>query len=569
MTRRFYISRERAKTVTDEITLNSCPAWRFYALLITAAMIACFGLAANSTAVIIGAMLVSPLMTPIFGIALGMLQGDVVLMGKAARAEFGGVFLAVVSAALVGVSPLFAGDATQEMLSRTQPNLIDLLVAVFAGFAGAYALVDERISPALPGVAIATAIVPPLSTCGLCISLEAWSAAGGAMLLFLANFVSILIVALIVFGAAGLTRTTEVKTWRAWGRRFAPAAIVFIIVVCVLTESLIQIISSKRVERGIHDRLTAEFATDQAVDLDDFLYNIADTGVEVLANVRAPRVIMPSRVTKLQEAIAQEIGRPVNLVVRTTLARDVSPLGSTLQVSQPDISGAFLTKRSEGSGSKELLAAQVVREFFEASSGFELTNIEYGVGRWGRGTVLAYVDALTSPSRETILEIEKRLRERLGDDGLTFAVRINEARIESSHGPYLPDWADWRQATRSEYAALAKHETLVKETVAKLVDATPRNVHFRFGDKTLEVLVEIVGRKAVTKDDVKRVEEALGDALGRPVAMSFWYRNEYVVDAGGYTTFEQACGPEHTNRQQALQDIFGARPGSVSEADQH
>ena len=64
-------------------------------------------------------------------------------------------------------------EATPEMLSRTRPNLIDLLVAILAGFAGSYALIDEKISPALPGEAIATAIVPPLANSGLCFSLGA------------------------------------------------------------------------------------------------------------------------------------------------------------------------------------------------------------------------------------------------------------------------------------------------------------------------------------------------------------------------------------------------------------
>jgi uncharacterized membrane protein len=98
---------------------------------------------------------------------------------------------------------------TYQIALQPHPNLLDLLVAIFAGFAGAYALLDERVSPALPGVAIATAIVPPLSTCGLCLALQAWSGAGGAMLLFLANFVSILLVAILTFWAGGLAVTAQ------------------------------------------------------------------------------------------------------------------------------------------------------------------------------------------------------------------------------------------------------------------------------------------------------------------------------------------------------------------------
>ena len=165
MTQFLQVSPERAKTVVDEITVGSSSHFRFYAMLIASAMIATFGLSANSTAVIIGAMLVSPLMTPIFGVALGMLEGNPRLLGRALVAEFLGAALAIGAAYLIGTMDFTAGEATPEMLLRTRPNLLDLLVAIFAGFAGAYALVDARISPALPGVAIATAIVPPLATC--------------------------------------------------------------------------------------------------------------------------------------------------------------------------------------------------------------------------------------------------------------------------------------------------------------------------------------------------------------------------------------------------------------------
>jgi uncharacterized membrane protein len=92
------------------------------------------------------------------------------------------------------------------MLSRTRPNLFYLIVALLAGFAGAFALVDEKISPALPGVAIATAIVPPLANAGLCLSLGGIHAGLGSFLLFFANFLSILVVASITFIPSGMAK---------------------------------------------------------------------------------------------------------------------------------------------------------------------------------------------------------------------------------------------------------------------------------------------------------------------------------------------------------------------------
>ena len=191
-----YVTPKRARIVRQEIADGSEPGIRFYILVVISTMIAGFGLAMNSTAVIIGAMLVAPLMTPIFGMALALIRSDANLLGQAARAEIAGVVAAILMGVVLGkLYP--ALEPTPEMLARTQPQLFDLLVAVFSGFAGAYALVDEKLSPALPGVAIATAIVPPLANSGLCLALGDVAAAVGSFLLFFANFLSILVVAAI------------------------------------------------------------------------------------------------------------------------------------------------------------------------------------------------------------------------------------------------------------------------------------------------------------------------------------------------------------------------------------
>ena len=202
---RINTSPERVEVVRKEIETGSEPHPRFYSMVAVSTGIAAFGLTMNNTAVVIGAMLVAPLMTPIFGIALSLVRGDGTLLGRSVRAEIAGVILSVGIAVCIGfLIPEL--DVTEEMLGRTAPTLLDLLVAIFAGTAGAYAMIDERISPALPGVAISTAIVPPLANTGLCLRLEAFQGAFGSFLLFFANFLSILLVASAIFFAAGMAR---------------------------------------------------------------------------------------------------------------------------------------------------------------------------------------------------------------------------------------------------------------------------------------------------------------------------------------------------------------------------
>jgi uncharacterized hydrophobic protein (TIGR00271 family) len=199
-----------------------------------------FGLMANSAAVIIGAMLVSPLMTLIFGTSLSLVRGDPNLMERALRAVVLGIILAIGVAAILGSLPVGVEPAP-EMLSRTKPTLFGLLVAVLATFAGTYAMIDERLSPALPGVAIATAIVPPLSNSGICLAWGAYKGALGSFVLFLANFFSILLVSSITFIVAGLIPVWHRKSTIGAIRRFGLPVIGFAIIAGVLTPNLKQL----------------------------------------------------------------------------------------------------------------------------------------------------------------------------------------------------------------------------------------------------------------------------------------------------------------------------------------
>ena len=308
-------SPERANAVIEEIGQGSEPHINFYLLLLVSALIASFGLLANSTAVVIGAMLVSPLMTPILGIALSLVRGDARLFGRAIRAEIFGVFLAVSVSALFGLLPIIT-EATPEMLSRTQPNLLDLLVALLAGFAGAVAMVDERISPALPGVAIATAIVPPLSNTGLCLAIGTYEGATGSFLLFLANFISILLVASAVFYVAGLAPKFSRETRWKFGRRFGWATLGFFLVAALLTNSLVGIIKERALGRTIKDVLTKELAATNGVVLDREFHDSEGNRIRVLASVRTPKLLLPKEVEKFQTSLSKKLEKPCELVVR-------------------------------------------------------------------------------------------------------------------------------------------------------------------------------------------------------------------------------------------------------------
>lgn len=159
-------------------------------ILIFAIFIASIGLNVNSPAVIIGAMLISPLMGPILGIGLGVAIFDIDLLRRSVNSLTVAVVISILTSALYfSISPL--SDAQSELLARTTPTIWDVLIALFGGLAGIVAGTRKEKGNAIPGVAIATALMPPLCTVGYGLAIGNWYYFFGAFYLFFINSVFI------------------------------------------------------------------------------------------------------------------------------------------------------------------------------------------------------------------------------------------------------------------------------------------------------------------------------------------------------------------------------------------
>ena len=179
------------------------PTLDYFVLLIVASLLAVFGLLLNSSAVVIGAMLVAPLMQPIIALGIALCTARLHLYRKAIVTIILSVFLVLGVGFVIGLL-LAPTTPTKEMLTRAYPSLLDAAVAFTAGFIGAYATARKDIPAALAGVAIAAALVPPICTVGLSLALSEPRLALGSALLFLTNLVSITITAAGVFFWMGM-----------------------------------------------------------------------------------------------------------------------------------------------------------------------------------------------------------------------------------------------------------------------------------------------------------------------------------------------------------------------------
>ena len=552
----FVTSPERTETVIEEITQGSEPRGTFFALMITAAMIAAFGLVSNSTAVIIGAMLVSPLMTPIFGVAVGMLLGNARLFWRALTAETVGVVLAVGSAYVFGLLGIVT-EATPEMLARTQPNLIDLLVAVFAGFAGAYALLDARVSPALPGVAIATAIVPPLSTAGLCLSMGAWNGAGGALLLFFANFMAILIVALLTFTAAGAAPVPEYRSLKQFTRRYGLTAAAFAVIVFVLTNSMLRIVFDRHIQHRVDAVLTDQISKYEAGVLEAFECRVDDGTLYVLAYARAQEMIGPGLVKRWEEAVSKATGHLVELMVRSTVARDTVATGSFTASQRPDFNGVFFRSELTDHERRQRLVMQVLLEQFEGEPGFRLVDVDIGKYQ-NRAIVVAMISTIRTLHRDEILRTQTVLQDRLEDGDLALVIRSVEASLTNAGGPILLGWTNRRGAVveDEDEIGLAMVERLVQAEVQKLPNVFPVAVHFNLDEEVWQVLVEVVGPHPITPEQVAAVQTVVNQEEEQAVRVNIWHRGDAVTTTDGYTTYEEFTKTTADERMRSLRAVF-------------
>ncbi len=319
------MSEEERHLVTDELFWESGELTshlaRFFVLIVLSTLLAAFGLAANSVAVIIGAMLVAPLMTPILATAAALLLADMKILLSSAAVIAAGVLMAIGTSMVVTFIGLqnftTVYSLPSEILGRTQPSLLDLGVAIAAGLAGGYVLTHPKASSSLPGVAIAVALVPPLATVGILLEIGARAQAGGAFLLFLTNLFAIVLSAIVVMLLSGFV-PAEI---RLEGLRHARigllvSAVVLVAIAVPLTIHTVGVVQDQRFAQTV----TVEVATwDANAIIENLVADLQPGGRAEVDLVVSTTSSAPQPSWKLADAVSARIGRVVDVSVRYRL----------------------------------------------------------------------------------------------------------------------------------------------------------------------------------------------------------------------------------------------------------
>lgn len=312
------LPRERGIEVMEQLSQASSPDFDYFLMVLLSCSIASFGLVTNSTAVIIGAMLIAPLMSPILGLSLASVAGESNMFRRALVALIEGALLAVALSAIIGwVSHELPFGALlelpSEVLSRTRPTPFDLGIALAGGAAAAYALAQPNLSAALPGVAIATALMPPLCTAGICLAIGRVDLAMGALLLFLTNFASISFAGIAVFAALGFRPENGDNRWRGVPRPMITSAALVLAVTIPLLVLTLRFVSEGQLTQAVRNAVEVEIATLPDAQLVEIQMDTSNSTIHLNVTARASRQPTYQEVVAMQESIATQLQRPVAL----------------------------------------------------------------------------------------------------------------------------------------------------------------------------------------------------------------------------------------------------------------
>ncbi|UCG24898.1 MAG: amino acid permease [Chloroflexota bacterium] len=265
----------------------------FQVLIILAAGIAYLGLLLNSSSVIIGAMLIAPLMSPILSTAHGIVMGNGRMTRAAGNSTLNGVILAVFVAFFLSLTLFAVGaplTATDEILSRTSPNVLDLLVALLSGAAAAYAVSRSQLAAALPGVAIAAALVPPLCVVGYGLGTGQFDIALGSSLLFITNLAAIIVAAAAIFLLLGFRPPLRLERGQEARRGLYLALTLLLVVAAILV--IVTLVTNEQAKdvAAIESIITTSVTPDEGevidLEIDRHIrqYNVSYTIVDYIGD---------------------------------------------------------------------------------------------------------------------------------------------------------------------------------------------------------------------------------------------------------------------------------------------
>jgi uncharacterized hydrophobic protein (TIGR00271 family) len=476
----------------DAVALRGKEGWigQFSVMLGLSVLVAVMGLSADSAAVVIGAMLLAPLMVPVMAIAAAISMALPRHLLRAATivavASLASVLLAFVVAMV-----LPDGQLPGEVLSRTSPDLRDLLVALAAGAAGAYATVRTDVSSALPGVAVAVALVPPLAAVGLTLEGGRADLAEGAALLYVANLTAIVLVGVLVFLVTGFVPPRRL---RQTGRRVLGAGI-FVTAATVAVAVPLAFASVSAAHAGRQRERLHAAATNWLQGTGDDLDDLRRSDDLVRVRVSGPNP--PPGTADLERAVRQIIGGSSAVEVRWTQTKAPPADGESGEVDGPGLDAQR----------RETAIADLVSSWLSGD------QTAYDIDRLTVGDEEVRLDLTSADPPPPVDDLSDRLHDELG---LAIPVVVNWTQRTTLFGGSEVDEPGTIESVRHQLELAAKDWAADRDgMVVTAVDYD--------GEK---VTVELSGPEAA---DPFALQTALREIVGRTTPIDVWFTQRRLL----------------------------------------
>ncbi len=286
----------------------------FIVLIVLSTLLATTGLFQSSTPVIIGAMILAPMMAPIISFSMGVLRGEKELLKESSMTLFFGIVTALIFSCLYTyLMPL--NLLTDEMRSRLNPNILDLMVAVISGVAGAYAYAKSEVAKSLAGVAIAVALVPPLSVTGIGIGWGNWEVVYGSFLLFMTNLAGITLAASLTFLILGFSPVKRAT------RGIVVTSLLLVGITVPLFFSFFKVIEQNKIFQQLK---TLEYVLleDQKVGLRTLSVDLSRETPVIYIETRSTLILTNTQLTSIKQKVDEVLKRPVVVNILSEIELD-------------------------------------------------------------------------------------------------------------------------------------------------------------------------------------------------------------------------------------------------------
>lgn len=306
------------KQVRLNIQANALPSKTFFIMNALAAIIAGYGLLTNSSAVVIGAMLVAMMLGPISGIALSLIDNRWILFRTALTTLSLGILMIYAIGIILGLINIDV-PITHEILSRTQPTIMDLMIALAGGAAGAFASVSPRLSVAVVGVAVATALVPPLVASGILFAHMEWRNAANAFILAATNIIAIQVSSSLVLWVAGFRRGSDIEVKSnvvEFIKRNAISLVFLLVLTIYLSLNFLHMLRQQLYETDIKSSVETFLNKNNNI-VDSIQFEKRDKFTLVRVVVRGDTVPKSTEIGKLNDSLKDDLkGKPSVAQVR-------------------------------------------------------------------------------------------------------------------------------------------------------------------------------------------------------------------------------------------------------------